>query len=104
MLTQEDKQLIAEYMGWTYHQTDDKKWWNLIGKDGSTHLLDLNDAGLCVQEVQKRGEWGAFMNHTWSRWSAQWRDSQASQEFVLHLFNAENFFAAMSQWLKEEIK
>ena len=100
-MTEEDKQLISEYMGWKLSE------WRMI--DGSAHVVnphffDLNDAALCVQEMRKRGDWGAFMNHTWSRWSAQWRDSQASQEFVLHLFNAENFFAAMSQWLKEEIK
>jgi hypothetical protein len=107
-MTEEDKQLIAEYMGWTYHQTDDKKWWNLIGKDGSTHLLDLNDASLCVQEMQKRGgdywhfylvaevlyradEEGAYIhcNETESCAISRW------------LFNAENFFAALARWLRE---
>ena len=64
----------------------------------------MNDASLCVQEMQKRGDWGVFTNHTWSKWSAQWRDLQALQEFVAWLFNAENFFNAMSQWLKERGK
>ena len=101
-MNNEDKKLVAEYMKWEVC---------LCAKcsDGSRAVIDdvrdvyfdLNDAGLCVAEMQKRGEWGAFMNHTWCRWSAQWRDSQASQEFVLHLFNAENFFNAMSEWLKE---
>ncbi len=102
-MTNEDKKLIADYMEWIWLVE------HYITKDNSRFLdrkihFNLNDAGLCVQEMQKRGEWGAFMNHTWSRWSAQWRDSQASQEFVLHLFNAENFFAAMSQWLKERAR
>ena len=97
-MTDEDKKRISECMGWKLSE------WRMI--DGSAHVVnphffDLNDAALCVQEMQKRGEWGAFMNHTWIRWSAQWRDSQASQEFVLHLFNADNFFDAMAEWLKE---
>ena len=104
-MTDDDKKRIAEYMGWTKYPPEcmgetvffrdeihgDIRW-------------DLNAAALCIQEMQKRGDWGAFMNHTWSRWSAQWRDLQALHEFVLHLFNAENFFAAMSEWLKERGK
>ena len=102
-MTEEDKQLIAKYMGWQPYPpacVGDV----LFYVDTTTYRpirWDLNDAALCVQEMQKRGDWGAFMNHTWSRWSAQWRDSQASQEFVLHLFNAENFFTAMAAWIKE---
>lgn len=101
-MTDEDRKRISEYMGLEKYPPEcmgetvfyrdeihgDIRW-------------DLNDAALCIQEMQKRGEWGAFMNHTWIRWSAQWRDSQASQEFVLHLFNADNFFDAMAEWLKE---
>ena len=89
-MTDEDKKRIAEYMN------DEGALYNCA--------FDCNYASLCVQEMQKRGDWGAFMNHTWSRWSAQWRDLQALQEFVLHLFNAENFFAALAEWLKEEKK
>lgn len=98
-MTEDDKKLIADYMGWKPYKMN--YYFRPGGDLLEKHDFDLNDAGLCVQEMQKRGEWGAFMNHTWIRWSAQWRDSQASQEFVLHLFNAENFFNAMSEWLKE---
>jgi len=97
-MTDEDKKRIAEYMTWE----EDNFFEGYRALDGHAINFDLNDAGLGVAEMQKRGEWGAFMNHTWSRWSAQWRDLQALQEFVLHLFNAENFFAAMSEWLKEK--
>jgi hypothetical protein len=100
-MTDEDKELIGRYMNW---EIDQGVWRLAPNGDIDTADFDLNDAGLCVQEVQKRGEWGAFMNHTWSRWSAQWRDLQALQEFVLHLFNAENFFAALAEWLKERGK
>jgi len=105
-MTPEDKRLIADYMGWYDVMVEDPMNKGVMEKIITKHnhaeaYFDLNDAGLCVAEMQKRGEWGAFMNHTWCRWSAQWRDSQASQEFVLHLFNAENFFNAMSEWLKE---
>jgi len=102
IMTEEDKQLIAEYMGWELSVYSREYYY--IPKNGKVVYFDLNDTGLCVAEMQKRGEWGAFMNHTWIRWSAQWRDSQASQEFVLHLFNAENFFNAMTEWLKERGK
>jgi len=101
-MTEEDKQLISEYMGWELSVYSREYYY--IPKNGKVVYFDSNDASLCVQEMQKRGDWGAFMNHTWSRWSAQWRDLQALQEFVLHLFNAENFFAALAEWLKEEKK
>ena len=110
-MTEEDKKRISKYMGWSYRETDDKKWWNIIGKDGATHLLDANDAAICVQEMQKRGgdywhfylvaedlyradEEGAYIhcNETESCAISRW------------LFNTDNFFPAMSQWINEEKK
>jgi hypothetical protein len=97
IMTNEDKQLIGEYMGWTYHVTDDGKWWNCIGPKGGNHLLDLNDAGLVVEEMQKRGDWDSFIEsveentspicETWNRLFA-W------------LFDADNFFKAFVEWRK----
>jgi hypothetical protein len=97
IMTNEDKQLICEYMGWTYHVTDDGKWWNCIGPKGGNHLLDLNDAGLVVEEMQKRGDWDSFIEsveentspicETWNRLFA-W------------LFDADNFFKAFVEWRK----
>ena len=102
-MTEEDKQLIAEYMGWSYHQTDDKKWWNIIGKDGATHLLDSNDAALCVQEMQKRGEWEYFVGDIEDTliYTRYHKEHHSYKSFLAAwLFNAENFFKAFVQWRK----
>ena len=101
-MTEEDKQLISKYMGWSYRETDDKKWWNIIGKDGATHLLDANDAALCVQEMQKRGDWQKCCAIGFGIYFEGERPSHVFPEnYIAWLFNAENFFAAMSQWLRE---
>ena len=97
-MTDEDKELIGRYMNW---EIDQGVWRLAPNGDIDTADFDLNDASLCVQEMQKRGEWGVFINHTWSKWSAQWRDLQALYEFVFHLFNAENFFKAFVEWRKK---
>jgi hypothetical protein len=99
MVTNEDKKIVAYYMGWTYHITDDGKWWNCIGPKGGNHLLDLNDAGLVVKEMVKRGEWDSFIEsveentspicETWNRLFA-W------------LFDADNFFKAFAEWRELE--
>ena len=91
-MTEEDKKRISEYMGWKFSE------WRMI--DGSAHVVnphffDLNDAGLCVQEMQKRGELHSFLMMDTFNQISSWSD------FIADLFNAENFFNAMSQWLKE---
>jgi len=100
MLTQEDKQLIAEYMGW--------------GELTETiRIIGSFDAvGLCVQEMQKRGDWEYFVGDiedtlnffaaTYKRYHKEHHSYKAV--LVAWLFNAENFFAAMAAWLKEEKK
>ena len=106
-MTAEDKKLIAGYMGWTYHVTDDGKWWNCIGPKGGNHLLDLNDAGLVVAEMQKRGEWDGFFYFVWNRYrkSEKLLYKEVNEAtFTALLFNADNFFNAMSEWLKERWK
>lgn len=93
----EDKQMVAEYMGWVYHETDDKKWWNIIGKDGATHLLDLNDAGLCVEKMMENGDWEGFI-----KVADKTCDNKSIWMTVLiaWLFNHDNFFSAMAAWLR----
>ena len=96
-MTNEDKKLIADYMGWFGINHLDKI-------DGN---FDLNDAGLCVQEMQKRGE---FRNYT------DWTVYQTNQHlpgiksgdtyyydanFIAWLFNAKNFFKAFTEWRKK---
>jgi len=110
MLTQEDKQLIAEYMGWG-ELTETIR---IIGSFDAvaTRPFDLNDAGLCVQEMQKRGDWEYFVGDiedtlnffaaTYKRYHKEHHSYKAV--LVAWLFNAENFFAAMAAWLKEEKK
>jgi hypothetical protein len=95
-MTNEDKQLIGEYMRWTYHVTDDGKWWNCIGPKGGNHLLDLNDAGLVVQEMQKRGEWLSFITFA----DNEHFDKEISVEFSAWFFNSDNFFKTFVEWRK----
>ena len=92
-MTDEDKKRISECMGWKLSE------WRMI--DGSAHVVnphffDLNDAALCVQEMQKRGEWQDFVQIT-----SKIHKLGFHSEVIAWLFNAENFFAAMAQWLKE---
>ncbi len=82
-MTNEDKQLIRKYMGWVD--------WN----DINPHF-DSNDAALCVAEMQKRGEWQDFVQIT-----SKIHKLGFHSEVIAWLFNAENFFEAMSQWLRE---
>jgi hypothetical protein len=95
-MTNEDKQLICEYMGWTYHVTDDGKWWNCIGPKGGNHLLDLNDAGLVVKEMQKRGDWMSFITFA----DNEHFDKEISVEFSAWFYDADNFFSAFVEWRK----
>ena len=88
-MTEEDKQLISEYMGWKL------SGWRMI--DGSAHVVnphffDLNDAAICVQEMQKRGEWFDFY------WFAIGNSS--SEALTAWLFNPDNFFKAFVEWRK----
>ena len=102
-MTPEDKQVVAEYMGWVYHETDDKKWWNIIGKDGATHLLDLNDAGLCVQKMVEKGDWERFYQDSMSDFAVMMCKGIAQQDFVAWLFNSDNFFTAIAAWVRSKV-
>lgn len=98
-MTPEDKRLIAEYMGWKLSE------WRMI--DGSAHVVnphffDLNDAALCVQEMQKRGDWQKGCATGFGIYFESERPSHVfPEDYIAWLFNAENFFNAMSEWLKE---
>ena len=100
-MTADDKQIIANYMGWLTHPKGD--WYDTPvyfapGIVGDVKF-DLNDAGLVVAEMQKRGEWDDFVTfveetpenrelcYTWS-------------QFIAWLFNANNFFKAFVEWRK----
>ena len=95
-MTEEDKQLIAEYMGWQPYPpacVGDVLFY--VDTTYRPIRWDLNDAALCVQEMQKRGELHSFLMMDTFNQISSWSD------FIADLFNAENFFEAMSQWLKE---
>lgn len=106
-MTEEDKQLIAEYMGWELSAYSREYYY--IPKNGKVVYFDLNDAALCVQEMQKRGDWEYFVGDiedtlnffaaTYKRYHKEHHSYKAV--LVAWLFNAENFFNAMSEWLKE---
>ena len=107
-MTDDDKKRIAEYMGWTKYPPEcmgetvffrdeihgDIRW-------------DLNAAALCVQEIQKRGSIFGFYMHLIDVYNGLIEDGKeicGADNFTVWLFNAENFFAAMTQWIKEEKK
>jgi len=99
-MTPEDKRLIAEYMGWYDVMVEDPMNKGVMEKIITKHnhaeaYFDLNDAGLCVQEMQKRGEFHSFLMMDTFNQISSWSD------FIAYLFNAESFFNAMSEWLKE---
>ena len=95
-MTEEDKQLIAEYMGWELSVYSREYYY--IPKNGKVVYFDLNDAGLCVAEMQKRRDWQDFVQT-----AAKIHKLGFHSEVVAWLFNDENFFNAMSQWLKEGV-
>ncbi len=91
-MTEEDKNLIADYMGWKFSE------WRMINGSAhvaNPHFFDLNDDALCVQEMEKREELHSFLMMDTFNQISSWSD------FIADLFNAENFFSAMSEWLKE---
>jgi len=104
-MTDEDRKRIGKYMGWEKYPPEcmgetvffrdeihgDIRW-------------DLNAAALCVQEMQKRGEWVYFYDDLLDTYNGLCEDGKVScgaENFTAWLFNAENFFNAMSEWLKE---
>lgn len=89
-MTNEDKKLIADYMGWDSV---------MVGPNS----FDLNDAGLVVAEMQKRGEWQKFCATGFGIYFETERPSHVFPEnYIAWLFNAEHFFDAMAAWLKEK--
>lgn len=83
-MTPEDRQIVDDYMNW-----------GRIGV-GVDRKYDLNDAGLVVQEMQKRGEFIPFVNSVcYSRLTDYIRIN-----FIAWLFNADNFFNTFVQWRK----
>lgn len=84
-MTPTDKQAIAEYMG-----CDE------FNRPISSIAFDLNDAGLCVKEMVRRGEWNNFMS-----FCAVEHDTMETHILFAHCMeDAQNFFELMSEWLR----
>ena len=103
-MTEEDRRLISKYMGWELPCDGNVNHAAICAKEEGSfcakcefhHPFDLNDASLCVAEMQTRGEWRNFLIVARKLHKLEF-DSQA----IAWLFNAENFFGAMAKWLKE---
>ena len=105
-MTEEAKKRIAEYMKWESVLVGPKKSPYMIYIDNIDpnihHKFDLNDAGLCVAEMQKRGDWQKFCATGFGIYFETERPSHVFPEnYIAWLFNAEHFFNAFSEWLKE---
>ena len=102
-MTEEDKKLISKYMGWNPYPPE------CMGKTvfycDETHgdvRWDANAAGLCVLEMQKRGDVGSFIQFSWGLKTIYPERRNSLLEYIPYIFNAENFFNAMAQWIKEK--
>lgn len=116
-MTPEDKRMICEYMkdaGWFIKndeplyilrdklktQTEGEGYWAFDVK------FDLNDAGLVVKEMARRGDWLSFCRVAYyNKCFSAIKDERDWNEypqmgFAAWIFDADNFFAAMVSWLR----
>ena len=107
-MTEEDKQLVADYMGWEkgcdYHEPCNPLYSDSC--EGCRYVngvvnYDLNDAGLCVQEMARNGAWRSFYESCFPLFVAT-NPLITSPGFLnLWLYDAGNFFTALAAWIKE---
>ena len=100
-MTEEDKELIGRYMNW---EIDQGVWRLAPNGDIDTADFDLNDAGLCVAEMQKRGDIFDFYSYLidiYNELVEQGTVICGADNFTAWLFIADNFFGAMAAWLNE---
>jgi hypothetical protein len=90
-MTSEDKKIVADYMNWHYVEHEGIYYYDWDGR--RQRNLDLNDAGLVVEEMQERYEWDEFMHYCWKYFPL-------GKDYIGRLFNADNFFNAFVQWRK----
>jgi len=94
----EEKKIIADYMGWGMHQVFDCYCRHCEYQDAVVNF-DLNDAGLVVKEMVKRGDWEHdFMDFVAG--SQKWNYHQC----IAWLFDAKNFFKAFVKWRNDANK
>jgi hypothetical protein len=104
-MTNEQAKIVADYMGWLTHPMG--SWYDApvyfaAGKAGNINF-DLNDAGLVVAEMRKRGEWVYFYDDLLDTYNGLCEDGKVScgaENFTAWIFNADNFFKAFCEWRK----
>jgi hypothetical protein len=110
-MTEEDKILVCNYMkdaGWFIRSMPHDGEGDLLilrdnmnsktedGYNCFTVNFDLNDAGLVVAEMQKRGDWLSFITFA----DNEHFDKEISVEFSAWFFNSDNFFKTFVEWRK----
>ena len=91
-MTNKDKKIVSDYMGWKKAILSDG-YHNML--NNRPVVFDLNDAGLIVKEMVKRGDWEGFMTKVYGTCHFH-KISSAT----VYLFNADNFFSAFVEWRK----
>lgn len=100
-MTEKQLNLIYDYMGWD--------------KYVRSNILDSNDAWECVQEMEKKEDWGEFIDDVYRdfyRWIDRIRrgikgqqvteiDSPIETQFPKYIINPTNFFKCMAAWLEQ---
>lgn len=94
-MNNEQAKIVADYMWWAQYKYP-SYYLNTKG-DIESHHFDLNDAGLVVQEMQKRGDWVDFRLFAVSLWMNCKSDCE---DITAWIFIADNFFNAFVQWRK----
>lgn len=96
-MTNEDKKIVADYMGWKYWPSGKGQCYRVSENGGDVIIhFDLNDAGLVVQEMQKRDDWMSFITFA----DNEHFDKEISVEFSAWFFNSDNFFKTFVEWRK----
>jgi len=104
----ENKKIVADYMGYLTHPMG--SWYDApvyfaAGTAGNINF-DLNDAGLVVQEMQKRGEWEEFEKFGFVEFQLDKLgyitapDYELLPAYIAWLFSSDNFFDAFAAWRK----
>lgn len=93
-MTEEDKKLIAGYMGLVFNPARLSCYQY---EDGREFKFNSNDASRCVKEMEKLGDFIKFI-----RYADTYSQHKVWPYLIEWLFNAKNFFNAMVAWRKDE--
>ena len=100
-MNNEQAKIVADYMGYLTHPMG--SWYDApvyfaAGTAGNINF-DLNDAGLIVKEMVKRGDWEGFV--AFVEETPENRESLITwNQLIAWLFSADNFFSAFVEWRK----